>query len=154
MRISFRYDVISFTKINPPIHRSPWAYGHMGVLNGVPVSNDPSWGPYEHLQPSQWPFYQGKALGEDYRCCTSIAYVGEALAALIMNAKTFWNHDAFFDYVDRWMNENDSAAVRIIKQVTGFDYSADWERQGQCWDLFVEKIWKSYRNNLPSNRKK
>ena len=26
MRISFRYDIISFTKINPAIHRSPWAY--------------------------------------------------------------------------------------------------------------------------------
>jgi len=26
MRMSFRYDVISFTKINPPIHRSPWGY--------------------------------------------------------------------------------------------------------------------------------
>src|SRR5271157_2875615 len=32
MRMSFRYDVISFTKINPPIHRSPWGYRYLEKL--------------------------------------------------------------------------------------------------------------------------
>jgi hypothetical protein len=128
--------------------------GHQGVWNGQPVSSTPSWGPYENLQPSAWattfsgdPNYH---IGEDYRrCCTSIAWIGEGLAARIMHAEKLWNHDPFFEYVDRWMTENDASAVATIKASTGLDYSADWQRQGQAWDAFVEDMWTAYRNNLP-----
>jgi hypothetical protein len=47
------------------------------------------------------------------------------------------------------MTENDAAAVATIKSETGLDYSADWERQGQAWDVFVDEMWSTYRNNLP-----
>ena len=128
--------------------------GHQGVWNGKPVSSTPSWGPYENLQPSVWATaFAGDAdyhIGEDYRrCCTSIAWVGEALSARMMHAEDLWNHPAFFDYVDRWMTENDASAVATIKASTGLDYSADWERQGQAWDSFVDDMWAAYRNNLP-----
>jgi hypothetical protein len=75
--------------------------------------------------------------------------VGEALAALLLNARELWNHDAFFDYVDRWMEEDDSAAVAIIEQERGWDYSAGWARQKQCWDTFVENFWATYRDAAP-----
>ena len=65
------------------------------------------------------------------RCCTSIAWVGEALAARILHAEKAWDHEAFFDYMDRWMTEDDTKAVAEIKKARGQDYSADWERQGQ-----------------------
>jgi len=53
--------------------------------------------------------------GEDYRrCCTSVAWVGQALAIRLLQAENYWNHDAFFDYVDRWMYEDDSKAVQTI----------------------------------------
>ncbi|HUI63547.1 MAG TPA: T9SS type A sorting domain-containing protein [Bacteroidota bacterium] len=128
--------------------------GHQGVWNGVAVSSTPSWGPYENLPPSLWqstfsgdPDYH---IGEDYRrCCTSIAWIGEALAARILHAENLWNHDPFFAYADRWMTENDAAAIATIKAATGLDYSADWERQGQAWDPFVDEMWSAYRNNLP-----
>jgi hypothetical protein len=128
--------------------------GHQGVWNGKPVSSTPSWGPYENLQPSVWAStFSGDAdyhIGEDYRrCCTSIAWIGEGLAARMMHAEDLWNHTAFFDYVDRWMTENDASAVATIKTATGLDYSADWERQGQAWDSFVDDMWTAYRNNLP-----
>ena len=128
--------------------------GHQGVWNGKPVSATPSWGPYENLPPSAWATaFAGDAdyhIGEDYRrCCTSIAWVGEALTARMMHAEDLWNHQAFFDYVDRWMTENDAQAVATIKAETGLDYSADWERQGQAWDSFVDDMWVAYRNNLP-----
>jgi hypothetical protein len=67
----------------------------------------------------------------------------------MMHAESLWNHDAYFDYIDRWMTENDAAAVATIKSETGLDYSADWERQGQAWDVFVDEMWSTYRNNLP-----
>ena len=127
--------------------------GHQGVWKGKPVSSNPNWGPYEYLQPSRWPCdAENGCLGENYRrCCTSIAWVGEALAARIMNAKNLWNHDAFFDYVDRWMNENDSVSVQTIKRQINQDYSDDWQRQGQCWDTFVQNMWKKYRPTFTNN---
>ena len=36
------------------------------------------------------------------------AWVAQALALRLMHAEKAWNHDAFFDYVDRWMFENDA----------------------------------------------
>jgi len=79
--------------------------------------------------------------------------VGEALAARIMNALELWNHPPFFDYVDRWMTENDSEAVATIQQERGWDYSAKWQRQGQCWDKFVQNMWTAYRDRLVKNKK-
>jgi hypothetical protein len=117
--------------------------GHAGK-DGHP--NKVDWGAYEHLHPSQWP---GNT-GESYRrCCTSSAWVGQALAARIMHAEAIWNHDAYFDYVDRWMTENDTEHIQIIKDTRGWDYSASYMRQGYVWDIFVKYMWVIYRNNLP-----
>jgi hypothetical protein len=119
--------------------------GHQGVIDGKPAGTTPGWGPYEHKPPAQWA--DSNKIGEDYRrCCTSLSWIGEALAARIMKAGKRWNHDAFFDYVDRWMTENDSAAVLEIKRAKAWDYTADWARQRQCWDKFVENMWKAYRH--------
>jgi hypothetical protein len=85
-------------------------------------------------------------LGENYRrCCTSLSWVGEALAARLLNAEEAWDHPAFFDYVDRWMMEDDSEYVDIIEAQTGTSYHAHWARQGQAWDDFVEEMWAAYR---------
>jgi hypothetical protein len=52
------------------------------------------------------------------------------------------------------MTENDAQAVADIKAQTGFDYSADWERQGQTrfWlqgefpqYSFIDDMWAAYR---------
>jgi len=114
--------------------------GHVGV-NG---NQSTGWGPYEHLQPRDW---TGNQLGEAYRrCCTSLAWVGEALAARLVGAEAVWNHPALFAYVTRWMNESDAAAVAEIRNQTGYDYSAGWQRQGQTWDPFVDNMWDAYQN--------
>ena len=125
--------------------------GHMGLWNGQPVSKLPHWGPYEHIHPSLWQSTYNNAdryhIGEDYRrCCTSIAWVGQALAARIMHAEDLWNHKPFFEYVDRWMTEDDTVHVAVIKEATGRDYSAGWQRQGQAWDKFINNMWATYRN--------
>ena len=107
-------------------------------------------------QPSRRPSAPGEQLGEAYRrCCTSVSWVGEALAARMLGAKDTWNHPAFFDYVDRWMTEDDTQAVADIKTQSGFGYSSSWERQGQTASWlqgefpqysFVDDMWKAYRN--------
>jgi hypothetical protein len=102
----------------------------------------PGWGAYEHLQPREWK----SMMNESYRrCCTSIAWVGEALAVRLLHAQKVWDHDAFFDYADRWMTEDDTEAIKEIKEQTGADFSADYARQGQAWDPFVNEMWAAYR---------
>jgi hypothetical protein len=131
--------------------------GHYGVdqSSGQPVSAG-LYGPYEQLQPKNWPLLNPtEQLGEAYRrCCTSVAWVGEALAARLLGAVSVWNHPAFFEYVDRWMTEDDTQAIADIMAQSGFDYSQNWERQGQSryWlqgefpqATFVDDMWKKYR---------
>jgi len=68
----------------------------------------------------------------DYRnCCTSYTWVGEGLAALVLGLKADWGHDAFFDYVDRWM-------------------TGDVAGGGGTSSQLVTDLWKTYRNNLPT----
>lgn len=68
----------------------------------------------------------------DYRnCCTSAYWVGQMLSALILDAKPVWGHDAYFDYVDRWM-------------------SGDVEGGGYGSSTFVEDMWSAHRANLPA----
>ncbi len=131
--------------------------GHYGVdqSSGQPV-NAGLYGPYEQLQPKDWPLLDGnEQLGEAYRrCCTSVSWIGEALFIHLLHAENTWNHPAFFDYADRWMTEDDTQAVADILAQSGFDYSADWERQGQTQGWlqgefpqysFVDDMWKAYR---------
>ena len=135
--------------------------GHNGVdRNGQDVNKTSGWGQYEHLQPKDWPIDPDEpGMNEMYRVsCTSLAWVGEALAARMMHAEKYWDHDAFFSYVDRWMTQDDTESIKIIKEqtkfapypATGLDVSAQWERQRQTWDPFVEDMWKKYRDNLPA----
>jgi len=131
--------------------------GHYGVhaADSSPVSAG-LYGPYEQLQPANWQILTppGEQLGEAYRrCCTSVSWVGEALAAYLVNGKSTWNYPPFFDYVNRWMTEDDTQAVAEIKAQSGYDYSADWERQGQTqyWldgevsqPTFIDDMWHAY----------
>jgi len=114
--------------------------GHSGSKAGA-------LGPYEHLHPAKWT--KDNITSENYRrCCTSLAWVGQALALRILHAEKYWDHPAFFDYVDRWMHEDDGEHVKVIKEAPGNDYTANWARQGQCWDKFVEEMWAEHRKTL------
>jgi hypothetical protein len=130
--------------------------GHYGVTpDGTPVSPG-LYGPYEQLQPAAWPLLNGnEQLGESYRrCCTSVSWVGEALTFHILKAENIWNYPPFFDYVDRWMNEDDTQAVAQILAQSGFDYTPSWDRQKQTryWlqgefpqYTFIDDMWAAYR---------
>jgi len=117
--------------------------GHQGIWQGQAVSDDPAWGPYEHLAPEAWL----DPIGESYRrCCTSIAWVGQSLAARLLDAQLQWGHDAFFDYVDRWMDPTgDAEYTAEILARTGADYSGSWAQHGQAWDPLVDEMWATYR---------
>ena len=122
--------------------------GHSGIdaATGKGRDRGNGWGPYEHTPPSEW--QGGQNTSESYRrCCTSIGWAAQALALHLMHAEQEWHHDAFFDYVDRWMSENDAGFVATIKTATGRDHDHDWSRQGQAWDSFVNEMWAKYRSS-------
>ena len=101
--------------------------GHSAIdtATGVARSRGNNWGPYEHIPPAQWG--PGQNTSESYRrCCTAVGWVAQALTLRLMKAERAWNHDAFFDYIDRWMFEDDADFVKTLKETTGKDYSADW----------------------------
>lgn len=100
---------------------------------------------HEHLPPEKWagPPFQGDNDGwksEGYRCLNGPTWVGQALAARILGAKGDWNHDAFFDYVDRWVSEaQDGLVDQKTMKPTG--YQPFYGGAGG----FVEAMWKAYR---------
>jgi hypothetical protein len=127
--------------------------GHSGIDTATgrsrnKVRGEP-WGPYEHTPPTEWK--GGQNTSESYRrCCTSVGWVAQALALRLMHAEKYWNHDAFFDYVDRWMYENDSEFLKTVKAATGRDNDHDYSRQGQAWDPYVNEMWAKHRTELPA----
>ncbi len=99
---------------------------------------------YEEKPPEQWEEWDRTS--EGYRlCCTAVAWTGTALAARLMQAIPIWGHDAFFDYCDRWMYEDDKAALAAIKEATGENWDQDWSRQGQTWEDFANDMWAKHR---------
>jgi len=97
--------------------------------------------PYEEKHPDQWEKWDRTS--EGYRvCCNAVAWTGTALAARYMKAIKLWGHDAYFDYIDRWMQEDDSYA-----EARGSYPRPEWETKTR--DPFVTEMWKAYRANAP-----
>ncbi|MGD0090913.1 MAG: hypothetical protein ABSE73_13430 [Planctomycetota bacterium] len=129
--------------------------GHSGIDAATGVGRNQGrgnpWGPYEHLPPAQWG--AGQKTSEAYRRAnTSGCWVAEALALRLLHAEKTWGHEAFFDYVDRWMNENDDAFVQTLKEAIHSDYHrspfGEFPRQGFAWDQFAGTMWAKYRSTL------
>lgn len=98
--------------------------------------------PFMHLHPSQyasWDSGWGTA-SETYRkCCTAKAWAGQALAALLMGAKSAWNHDAFFGVEDDWMRQTDLYAA-------GRGGLARPSEEGQSFESLVDDMWLLHRD--------
>jgi len=99
---------------------------------------------HEHLSPDKWagPPFKGDNDGwksEGYRCLNGPTWVGQALAARLLGAKGHWGHDAFFDYVDRWVSE---AAVGTVDKKT----MKPMGYQPFPGGGFVEAMWEAYRS--------
>ncbi|MCY3020851.1 MAG: hypothetical protein NTW87_17680 [Planctomycetota bacterium] len=93
-------------------------------------------GSHEEVDPATWKTYgQGDNNGEKadgYRRLNGPTWIGQALAARLMGAKECWDHDVYFDYVDRWWSE----------EVEGKDEKT---ATGEGGGEFVRKMWETYR---------
>jgi len=63
-------------------------------------------------------------------CCTSNPWIGTQISALLLGLKGYWNHDAFFDYVDRWA-------------------SPPWNAPGAFGDPYLESMYAAHRSTVP-----
>lgn len=127
--------------------------GHSGISRATGHPPRPPWGPYEHLHPSSW--IPDQRQSEAYRRAnTSSAWVGQALALHLLNARDAWNHDPFFAYVDRWMTEPDDdrhrAEIMRHHPSLRLDDRARHTHQGQAGDPFVFELWQRHRFPPPN----
>ncbi|MGO8702715.1 MAG: hypothetical protein ACLQVA_02770 [Candidatus Brocadiia bacterium] len=125
--------------------------GHSAIDEATGIGRDyargpQAWGPYEHTPPATWG--PGQKTSEGYRRTSSTnGWVSEDLVLRLLHDEKTWDHDAFFDYVDRWMYEKDDAFIQKIKAATGENFDHDWAKQGFAWpdDNFVNEMWHEYR---------
>ncbi len=97
--------------------------------------------PYEEIHPSKWDKFDKKS--EGYRtCCNGKAWIGQALCIRLLKGIKYWNHNAYFDYCDRWMGDDKTYAPN----------RGDKKRpkgEGTAYDAFVTDMWKKYRATAP-----
>lgn len=86
--------------------------------------------PHEEKDPKSWTDHDKRS--ESYRRVCSVGWPGMALAALLIEGKAAWNHDAFFDYCDRWMNDPDARGLPDNAKA----------------DAFVQAMWEAHRANV------
>lgn len=106
----------------------PYLASHLGM---------PEWGIRHATTPNQ----SDSAWYAIYRHVNDYSWPGFVLAAHIMNAKALWNHDALFDYMDRYW---------AISQGTAdpFGFTVVGEQAGATpLSQFQEDMWDTYRSN-------
>ena len=139
---------IRFSEDEQTIYGSGWTGAKALFAGHSGIHGKKDRGPYEHLHPSKWQ----SAAGEQYRRGCSVSWIGTALAARIMHAENLWSHNAFFDYADRWMTEDDAELLTEIRKYFPKDLiGRDIGRlpQGTSGDRFIDEMWKKYQNNIP-----
>ncbi|MBN1509979.1 MAG: putative Ig domain-containing protein [Sedimentisphaerales bacterium] len=72
--------------------------------------------------------YNKMYYSRNYRMVSATTYHGAALGALILDCKALWNRDAYFDYTDFHMAEQDHGTPQ------------------RSWSRFTENMWDTYRS--------
>ena len=131
--------------------------GHSGVDVVTGIGRDfmragNPWGPYEHLPPDRWVPEEFRS--DAYRRAnTSTCWVAQALVLRAMKLERAWNHDAFFDYVDRWMYEDDKPfRIEIAKycrppydKEVYLNDDKDWFHEGYADRPWIKELWNKHR---------
>lgn len=102
--------------------------------------------PYEHLMPEKWGPAAQRA--ENYRIVNGCAWPAPALAVRLMGLVKEWDHNAWFDYNDRWMTAKDRYA-ESRKATTDPKQAIRNGNEGKSVDLFVSQMWARYRLSAP-----
>jgi hypothetical protein len=142
--ISFKEDGTTFYVSDDDIYEPPYEkHNFQGFVYYGHGSQDKrrdllEYGEHHHGMP-EWgirhvsqPISDGLNWDAPYRgCCTANGWAGFVLAVHLMGAKEIWNHDALFDYMDRYMQVEAAIGRR-----------GHWKRQRS---RFAEDMWDYYR---------
>lgn len=114
-------------------------------MNGT-NSSSTSFTGQEHIDVSNWSDNgENQVKFEAYRMsCTSHAWIGYGLALIRMGpaAMSVWNHNVFFDYIYRWMEQDDTSAINAYSvkyPLRDIDF-----RQQTSNNAFVDSMWDLY----------
>jgi hypothetical protein len=92
----------------------------------------PDWGQQHIVNPQ----YDNAYWHADYRHLCNRSDVGTALTALLLGVKTTWNWQAFFDYIDRYMEIEEGVNDTV------------WQGyEGGFGSLLVKRMWELYRSD-------
>lgn len=81
------------------------------------------------LRHTTYPSYDNPSWVADYRqCCTATAWASQILASRILGMQSAWDHNAIFDYQDRYMDT---------------ETNPTWRARG----TFAADFWDTYRDN-------
>jgi hypothetical protein len=76
---------------------------------------------HEEADPKKWStFGSGSNNGEKadaYRRLNGPTWVGQALAARLTKLEKAWSHEPFFNYVDRWIKEDDAPKKGFVREM-------------------------------------
>lgn len=99
---------------------------------------------------STYPYGDNKHWLTNYReCCTASSHTGFVLAARIMGAQGLWNHDALFDYQDRYMAVTaESSSTPDWRYTTGSFIQDVWGDEPSESRLFCANMWNEYRDDF------
>ena len=101
---------------------------------------------HEERHPSTW--NSNEISEEKYRrCCTSAAWVGEALCAHIMRATAAWGYPAFFEYTERWMTLQWPADVTATAGAIGQNQVNWFPHEDTLGSSYIAEMWWTYRHN-------
>jgi hypothetical protein len=94
--------------------------------------------PHEEKPRAEWT--KAEQFVDAYKPNNASSWLGYGLAAQQMKAKAVWNHDAFFDFLDRWMSPEEA-----------YD-PPKWSPKGctRSMDLFLEDMWRMHRPSVPA----
>jgi PKD repeat protein len=130
---------VSITQDNTPIAWNPDSRDRIDGLVASYTQDDvinklPEYG-VRHMDYPEKDNRNWEATGT-YRSINGAASTSHALAAVIMGLKPYWNHDVFFEYIDRWYYNTQPHGYQAYQDIGNFcrnmwdTYRADY---GPIW---------------------
>ncbi|WP_319562189.1 hypothetical protein [Marispirochaeta sp.] len=109
----------------------PYDNSHLGM---------PEWGIRHATEPQR----DDASWNRAYRtCCTATAWAGFVLSARIMDVVDLWDHDALFDYQDRYMELMNGNPDPFGYPAVNGQPTTHQDYRG--WTDFEENMWDAYR---------
>ena len=103
---------------------------------GLPEWNIGGFGPN-----SDGPVNLNKAYSAIYRPISGMSYPGLILPALLMGQKVAWNHNALFDYTERWITWTETQNDPLVPE---------WQKNDKTQFVFggpfQQAMWEAYRS--------